>query len=118
MTSSDQVEEARRLFKELVDTHPEIELKGKNMLYTSVNGHMFSILNKQDFQIGIRLPKEEREAFIEKFNTQIHQSYGSNMPEYARIPFDLLKDTQTLVPYLKVSYDYVRGLEPKPTKKK
>lgn len=111
-------EEAVKLFKALVDTHPEIELKGKDMLYTSANGHMFTILNKQDSEVGIRLPKEARQAFIAEHNTQLHESYGATMKEYVRVPFDLLKETQKLAPYLVQSYDYVKGLEPKPTKEK
>lgn len=34
------------LYQALLDTHPEIEMKGKNMLFTSANGYMFSMLTK------------------------------------------------------------------------
>ena len=34
----------------------KIERKGKNLVYTSSNGHMFSQMNK-DGELGIRLPK-------------------------------------------------------------
>lgn len=104
-------------YDRLLATHPDIERKGKNLLYTSVNGHMFTVFSTEA-QLGIRLPKEERAAFLEEFGTTILRSYGHNMPEYVTIPDDLLEDTETLAPYLAMSYDYVRSLEPKPTKKK
>lgn len=33
-------------YDKLIDTNPNFERKGKTMPYTSVNGHMFSQLNK------------------------------------------------------------------------
>lgn len=103
-------------YDRLLATHPDIERKGKNLLYTSVNGHMFTVFST-NAKLGIRLPKAEREAFLEEFNTTILESYGYNMPEYVTIPDALLEETDTLEPYLKMSYDYVTSLKPKPTKK-
>ena len=70
-----------------------------------------------DAKLGIRLPKVEREAFLTEFNTTILKSYGYNMPEYVTVPDDLLEDTETLEPYLRMSYEYVTSLKPKPTTK-
>ena len=103
-------------YDRLLDTHPEIERKGKNLLYTSVNGHMFTVFSTEAM-LGIRLPKGEREAFLQRFDTTILRSYGHNMPEYVTVPHGLLEDTDRLKPYLAMSYDYVRSLEPKATKK-
>ena len=103
-------------YDRLLATHPEIERKGKNLLYTSVNGHMFTIFSTEA-KFGIRLPKAEREAFLEEYDTTILRSYGHNMPEYVTVPDDLFEDTGTLAPYLAISYDYVTSLKPKPTKK-
>ena len=47
-------------YDELVDQISEFDRKGKTMPYTSANGHMFSLLNK-DGELGIRLSKEEGE---------------------------------------------------------
>lgn len=104
-------------YDQLLATHPEIERKGKNMLYTSVNGHMFTVFST-GAKLGIRLPKEEREAFLEKYNTTLLESHGAVMKEYVTIPDELLSDTEALKPYLKMSYEYVKSLKPKPTKKK
>ncbi len=110
--SAEQIE----AYDRLLATHPDIERKGKNLLYTSVNGHMFTLFSTEA-KLGIRLPKAEREAFLERFDTTILRSYDHNMPEYVTVPDDLLEDTETLKPYLAMSWDYVTSLKPKPTKK-
>lgn len=53
-------------YDRLLATYPKIERKGKNLLYTSVNGHMFTVFST-DAKLGIRLPKPEREAFLSEF---------------------------------------------------
>jgi len=104
-------------YDRLLDTYPEIERKGATMPYTSLNGHMFSYLSKSG-SLGIRLPKGEREAFLEKYNTTLFVSHGAVMKEYVTVPDTLLKNTEELKPYLESSYTYVKSLKPKPTKKK
>ena len=109
-------DEQKEAYDRLLATHPDIERKGKNLLYTSVNGHMFTVFST-GAKLGIRLPKAEREAFLGEFKTTILESYGHNMPEYVTVPDALLEDTRTLEPYLRMSYEYVTSLEPKPTTK-
>ena len=106
-----------QLYRQLLATHPEIELRGKNNPYTSHNGHMFTFISK-DGVLAIRLPKEERNEFLEKYNTTLMESYGAVMKEYVRVPDDMLSDTNLLKKFLRLSFDYVKSLEPKPTKKK
>ena len=105
------------LYDQLIASNPDIERKGVSNPYTSVNGHMFTHLGKTG-SLGIRLPKEEREAFLEKFNTSLYESYGAIMKEYVTVPDDLLENTQELKGYLEISYAYTKSLKPKPTKKK
>jgi len=69
----------------------------------SVNGHMFSHLSKTGTLV-LRLPKEEREAFLEKYDTSLYESYGAIMKEYVIVSAELLENTE--------------ALKPKPTKKK
>jgi hypothetical protein len=52
------------LYDKLIATHPEIERKGAANPYTSVNGHMFTILHDSR-SLAIRLPEEERGVFEE-----------------------------------------------------
>ena len=105
------------LYDQLIATNPEIERKGVTNPYTSVNGHMFTHLSKTG-TLGIRLPKEEREAFLEKYNTSLYESYGAIMKEYVTVPDDLLENSDELKGYLDLSYAYTKSLKPKPTKKK
>ena len=105
------------LYDQLIATNPEIERKGKTNPYTSVNGHMFTHLSKIG-SLGIRLPKEEREEFLEKYNTTLYESHGAIMKEYVTVPNELLENTAELKNYLDLSYEFVKTLKPKPTKKK
>ena len=103
------------LYDRLIATNPEIERKGVTNPYTSVNGHMFTHLGKTG-TLGIRLPKEERQAFLEQYNTSLYKSYGAIMKEYVAVPDDLLDNTEELSKYLEISYAYTKSLKPKPTK--
>jgi len=105
------------LFDKLIEGNPEIERKGKTTPYTSVNGHMFSFLSKEGV-MGLRLPKDEKAAFLKKYNVELMEQHGRVMKEYVQIPDELLENTALLSGYLQQSLDYVSGLKPKPTKKK
>ena len=115
----DQVpQEVLDLYRKLIDTHPDIEVKGGMKLpYTSLNGNMYSFVTKAG-KVGLRMGKEERQAFIEKYNTQLSVTYGTVMKEYVEVPDALLANTEELQPYLAISYAYAQTLKPKPTKKK
>lgn len=105
------------LYKALIDTHPEIELKGGMKLpYASLNGNMYTQLTKAG-KVGLRLGKEDREAFIEKYDTTLLTSYGAVLKEYVEVPDALLANTNALAPYLALSHSYALTLKPKPTKK-
>lgn len=102
----------RELYDKLLATHPAIERKGKNLLYTSVNGHMFTMFSTSA-QLGIRLAPGDRAAFLEKFGTSLLETYGTVMKEYVAVPDSLLARTATLAPWLAKSYAYVTSLNPK-----
>jgi hypothetical protein len=99
-------------YDKLVAKCPRFERKGKTMPYTSANGHMFSLLNK-DRQLGIRFSKRVQEKYIQEFDTTIFKSYGAVMKGYVLIPDHMLQDLDELAEYLNESYDYVMTLEPK-----
>lgn len=105
------------LYDALVATQAQIERKGAKMPYTSVNGHMFSFL-AADGTMGLRLPAEAREAFVEKYRTCLCEQNGRIMKEYVTVPASLLKKTADLSVYFELSYAYVAALKPKPTAKK
>jgi TfoX/Sxy family transcriptional regulator of competence genes len=105
------------LYDKLIATHPKIERKGASMGYTSLNGHMFTLLGPSG-TLALRLPEEEREKFLKKYKTALYRAYGAVMKEYVAVPDALFKNTKELQKYLAVSYDYIATLKPKPTKKK
>lgn len=110
-------EEKLALYDKLIASVPEIERKGVTNPYTSYNGHMFTHLSKTG-AMGLRMPKGEREAFIEKYNTTLYESYGAVMKEYVLVPGSLLENTEELRGYLEISFEYIKTLKPKATKKK
>ena len=89
-----------------------LERKGKGMPYTSANGHMFSLLNK-DGEIGIRLSKEEGQAFMEQYESGQFRSHGANMRGYVLVPKDRYDDSAFIGGMLKQALAYVMTLEPK-----
>jgi len=105
-------EEKLAFYDALIAQHPKFERKGKTVPYTSANGYMFSILNK-DGEIGIRLPKTAQEKFMETHQTTRFKSHGAYMRGYVLVPENLYSDTALLLQTLQESYDYVMSLEPK-----
>ncbi len=99
-------------YDKLIANHVKFERKGKTMPYTSVNGHMFSLLNK-DGEIGIRLSKEAGKRFMEKYHTTPFKSHGCYMRGYVLVPENLYNDLALLTQYLDEAYEYVLSLEPK-----
>ncbi|MET2985923.1 hypothetical protein [Aureibaculum conchae] len=100
------------IYDKLVAKCPRFERKGKTMPYTSANGYMFSLLNK-DGELGFRFSKEVQQKYIEELNTTLFKSYGAVMRGYILIPDSMQKDLDNLANYLNESYDYVMSLEPK-----
>lgn len=106
------------LYKQLIDLHPEIELKGGLKLpYTSYQGNMFSQLTKTG-AVGLRMGRREREAFIAEFASGLLVSYGATLKEYVEVPDELLADPQLLLPYLQQSFAYAKTLKPQQRKRK
>lgn len=87
--------------------------------YTAINGNMYSMVSKHGV-MGLRLPKDDLEAFLTKFKTTIYRADPKWPPnkEMAAVPDALLKETKSLTPFMKASHRYAASLKPKPTKKK
>lgn len=105
-------EEKLKIYDQLIDKCPRFERKGKTMPYTSANGHMFSLFNKNG-EIGIRFSKEIQEKYFKEFQTTLYKSYGAVMKGYVLIPESMLNNLDRLAVYLNESYDYVMSLDPK-----
>ena len=100
------------LYGKLIATHPKIERKGAAHPYTSLNGHMFTYLD-QTGTMGLRLPKDESEAFLKKYKTSLFKSYGVVKKDWVTVPEPLLRNTKELKKHLETSYEYVKTLKPK-----
>ncbi len=105
-------EEKLKIYDELVAKCPRFKRKGKTMPYTSANGYMFSLFNK-DNEIGIRFSREVQEKYIKEWPTTIYKSYGAVMRGYVLIPEEMLRDLDKVAKCLDESYDYVMSLDPK-----
>jgi|SRR5271166_4316408 len=105
------------LYEKLIATHPEIERKGAANPYTSLNGHMFTLLHDSR-RLAIRLPEDERAEFLKKHKATLFEAYGAVMKEYVAVPDALMKNTKELQKYLELSYQYVKTLKPKATRRK
>ncbi|MDT0558922.1 hypothetical protein RM697_09695 [Ichthyenterobacterium sp. W332] len=100
------------IYKAVINACSNIELKGKNMLYTSDNGYMFSLYNKAG-DIGFRFSEARKKELINQLNTTDYKSYGATMRGYVKMPKSLFKDISKLREYLIESHNYVMSLEPK-----
>ncbi len=108
--------EKLELYEKVVATIPGIQRKGATHPYTSLNGHMFSCLHPPG-SLALRLPENERERFLKRYKTTLFEANGIVQKEYVTVPDTLLKNTKELRQYFELSYQYVRTLKPKPSKK-
>jgi hypothetical protein len=106
------------LYEKLLAAYPEIERKGADNPYSSLNGNMFSLLLSPQGRMALRLPQDAREEFLKKHKTTLFEAYGAVMKEYVAVPDALLQNTKEMRKYLGLSYEYAKTLKPKPTKKK
>ena len=99
-------------YDELVKLCPRFERKGKSVPYTSANGYMFSLINKEG-EFGIRFSKEVQEKYIKTYKTSIFKSHGAVMQGYILIPNSMFDDLKSLSKLLNESYDHVMTLKAK-----
>ncbi len=109
-------EQRLEYYSKLVGSHPEAVLKGDTVPYTSLNGNMYSYLSKDGF-LALRLGKDDREAFLEKYKTTLVYAYGIIQKEYVTVPDILLQNIAEMKPYFELSYRYASSLKPKATAK-
>ncbi len=105
------------LYDRLLETCDDVERKGVTMPYTSLNGHMFSFLDKSG-SLGLRLPEKERENFLRKYQASLFEAHGSVLKEYVLVPEKLFENTKELKTYFDISVEYIKSLKPKPPTKK
>ncbi|WP_411031548.1 hypothetical protein [Spongiimicrobium sp. 3-5] len=104
-------------YDKIIALNPGFERKGKTMPYTSANGHMFSQLNKAG-ELGIRLPKDVRQQFLNDYDSGPFMSYGAVMREYVLVPKELCENLEAISSYMDIAHTYVNSLPAKSSKKR
>jgi len=89
----------------------EIPRKGKNLVYTSANGHMFSQMNK-DGELGIRLPKPRQKDFATSHGAGPFKSYGATMRDYICVTDKMLSDETLISALLLEGLAFVEAMPP------
>lgn len=103
-------------YERVVAMNPEIVRKGVSMPYTSLNGHMFSFLDRSG-TMALRLPTDSRQEFLDRYETSVAEQHGHPMKEYVVVPADLLERTEELAGWFARSVVWIRTLKPKPTRR-
>ena len=65
--------------------------------------------------LALRLSPADREAFVTRSGTRLHEAYGIVQKEYVDVPDALLDDSAGLGTWFAASHAYASGLRPKPT---
>ena len=102
------------LYDRLLATEPSIERKGATIPYTSANGKMFTYLSPTG-DLRLRLPPDEREAFMKKYKTKVVVQHGVVMKDFVAVPPVLLARTAELKKYLAISRGFAKQLGTKQT---
>jgi len=104
------------LYDKLLAAEPSVERKGATIPYTSTDGKMFTYLAPSG-DLRLRLPAEERAAFMTKYGTKPVVQHGVLMKDWVAVPAALFARVAELKPYLEKSRAYARQLGTKtPTK--
>ena len=102
------------LYEKLIATDPSIERKGATIPYTSANGKMFTYLSPTG-DLRLRLPPDEREAFMKKYKAKVVVQHGVVMKDFVAVPPGLLARTGDLKKYLAISRGFATQLGTKQT---
>ncbi|MEO0981103.1 MAG: hypothetical protein AAFX03_00455 [Pseudomonadota bacterium] len=88
-----------------------LERKGKNLVYTSANGHMYSQMNKSG-ELGVRLPKDRQKEMAAEHGAGPFKSYGATMRDYICFTDTMLEDEALIAALLKEGLAFVENLPP------
>ena len=97
------------LYDRLLAAEAGIERKGATIPYTSTNGKMFTYLTPSG-DLRLRLPDEERVAFMKKYRTKPVVQHGVLMKDWVAVPTALSARVAELKPYLEKSRVYAAQL--------
>ena len=107
-TTINSFSDSLKLYDDLVAEFPGIKRQGVKNAYTLYKGIKFTHLTNNGV-LYISLPDEERKLFMKKYKDQFIGPLGNIKKGFVRIPESLLKNTNELKVYFKMSYDYVNS---------
>lgn len=99
-------------YRDLVARWFKDEVKGKANPYTSMNGNMYSFLDKTG-TVCLRLPRSELAAYQTRFGTGPVVQYGAVMKDYVAVPEPFLADDAVMADVLALCRDYAENLPKK-----
>lgn len=111
------IDEIRGVYDHLINQTDEVDLKGKTMHYTSMNGNMYSFVSKEG-EMGFRLSKEDKDFYIEKEGATVMIQHNCVMNGYIHVSENMLLNPDKLKEIFTKSIAFAKTLKPKPTKKK
>lgn len=104
-------------YEGLVADYPDLKVKGAANKYTSMNGNMFSFLNKDDATLCFRYSEADKKAYNEANGTSDVISYGAVMRGYVVMTPAIVADEAKLRDHFARCVEHAKTLKPKPTKK-
>lgn len=104
-------------YEALVARYFDDKVKGKANRYTSMNGNMYSFLDK-DGTIYLRLSEKGKKAFNTANGTSDVIQYGAVMRGYIAIPEAFYANDDQIDAVFAECLENARNLPAKPTKKK
>lgn len=104
------------IYGALISEFPEVQLKGKKIPYTSMNGNMFSFLSPEGL-LCIRIGDKQSAIFNQTHGTGPVVQHGRVMKEYVQVPEHLLHSPGELRQLFGACLEYARTLKPKATKR-
>lgn len=103
-------------YEALAAAHWGAEVKGKANPYTSLNGNMFSFLDKTG-ALAVRLEPEHRARHNAEHGLGPVEQYNSVMKDYVWVPEAVLDDPKKLDRLMLAALEFAQSLKPKPTRK-
>ncbi len=102
-------------FRAIAEVHDGVQVKGKKMPYTALNGNMFAFIAPEN-ALCLRFDEPTRAGLAERFGSGPVLQYGSVMRGYVAIPEKVLHDEGEDL--FAQSLAFVKSLPPKATKKR
>ena len=107
--------EAIAVFDRMIKAVNGVERKGATMVYCSVNGNVYAMINKASV-IGLRLSPEDRNSFVLSGGTAFESVPGFPTKDYVTVPRSMYDNDKALHTWFRLAHTYAERLPPNPIK--